>query len=208
MIDPSHPILSVSRQCQLLDLSRSTYYYEPAAESPENLMLMRQIDEEYLRHPFLGSRRMTIYLRSLGYRVNRKRVQRLMRLMGLEGIAPGPRTSLPRKEHKIYPYLLHGLTITEPLQVWCSDLTYVPMPKGFMYLVAIMDWYSRYVLAWNVSNTMEASFCAEALESALAQDKPGIFNTDQGAQFTSEEFTGKLIDAQVRISMDGARQGA
>ena len=143
MIDPSHPELSITRQCELLDLPRSTYYYEPQTESYENLLLMRLIDEEYLAHPFLGSRKMTTYLRNLGFNVNRKRVQRLMRKMGLQAVAPGPGTSKPRKEHTIYPYLLRGLNITEPLQVWCSDITYIPMPKGFMYLVAILDWYSR-----------------------------------------------------------------
>ena len=171
MIDPSHPMLSVSRQCQLLNLSRSTYYYEPAAESPENLMLMRQIDEEYLRHPFLGSRRMAIYLRSLCYPVNRKRVQRLMRLMGLEGIAPGPRTSLPRKEHKIYPYLLHGLAITEPLQVWCSDFTYVPMPKGLGRYKNACVFSSYYGLVQPLCTCLE---CLEHHGSIVLCRGPGI----------------------------------
>jgi len=203
MIDTKYHRLSVARQCQLLNLPRSTYYYEPAAESTMNLHLMRLIDEEYLRHPFLGSRKMALYLNALGYRVNRKRVQRLMRLMGVAAIAPGPGTSQPNKQHKIYPYLLRSLSITAPRQVWCSDITYIPMPRGFMYLVAVLDWYSRYVVSWSLSNTLETLFCIEALETALAQDTPVIFNTDQGSQFTSELFTGKLLDAGIRVSMDG-----
>jgi putative transposase len=164
---------------------------------------MRLIDEQYLKTPFYGSRRMSVWLQKQGYVINRKRVQRLMRQMGIEGLAPGPRTSRPHPEHKIYPYLLRELSINRPNQVWCSDITYLPMPVGFMYLVAIMDWYSRYIVAWEISNTLDASFCVDALEAALQGQRPEIFNTDQGAQFTSVAFTGRLLDAQVQISMDG-----
>lgn len=203
LIEPAHPTLSLSRQCELVGLSRSAFYYEPAPESEENLMLMRLMDEQYLKTPFYGSRKMTEHLHRLGYEVNRKRVQRLMRVMGLEALFPGPSTSQPHPEHKVYPYLLRGLEITRPMQVWSTDITYVPMPRGFMYLTAVLDWYSRYVLAWQLSNTLDVSFCLEALERALAQGRPEIFNTDQGAQFTSPKFTGRLGEAGVRISMDG-----
>lgn len=191
------------RQCELLDLARSSYYYEPVGESAENLHYMRLIDEQYLRTPFYGSRRMTICLQKQGYTINRKRVQRLMRRMGLEGLAPGPRTTHPAPEHKIYPYLLRDLEIARPDQVWATDITYVPMPAGFMYLMAIMDWYSRYVLAWELSNTLDTGFCLEALETALSGRRPEIFNSDQGVQFTSTAFTRRLNEAEVRISMDG-----
>jgi len=164
---------------------------------------MRQIDEQYMRTPFYGSRRMTVQLNTLGFTVNRKRVQRLMRLMRLEGVAPGPRTSQAHPEHKVYPYLLRDLAIERPDQVWASDITYIPMRLGFMYLVAILDWYSRYVLAWSVSNTMETAFCLEALSEALSVKQPEIFNTDQGSQYTSMEFTGMLSAHGVAISMDG-----
>ena len=190
-------------QCALLGLPRSSYYYQPAQESAENLHYMQLMDAQYLQTPFYGSRRMTAWLNAQGYEINRKRVRRLMRRMGLEGLAPGPRTSRPHAEHTVYPYLLRGLTIERPDQVWCSDITYIPMAVGFMYLVVIMDWFSRYVLAWELSNTLEASFCAEALEAALAWQRPEIFNSDQGVQFTSQDFTGRLQTAEIKISMDG-----
>jgi putative transposase len=193
----------VAEQCELLDLARSTYYYEPAQESAENLALMRRIDEQYLNTPFYGSRRMAQELSSATCRVNRKHVQRLMRTMGITAIYPRKRTSTPGVGHRVYPYLLRGLSIDRANQVWCSDITYVPMERGFMYLVAIMDWYSRYVLSWRLSNTLDAEFCVSALQEALRRGKPEIFNTDQGAQFTSREFTGVLQENQIAISMDG-----
>jgi len=193
----------VVRQCALLGLSRSVYYYPPAQASAENLYLMRLIDEQYLCTPFYGSRKMTEFLRSQGFLVNRKRVQRLMRLMGLAAVYPGPKTSQAHPAHKVYPYLLRGLKITHPCQVWSADITYVPMPRGFMYLVAVLDWFSRYVVAWRLSNTLDAGFCLEALEQALDHGQPEIFNTDQGAQFTCPRFTGTLERAGVQVSMDG-----
>lgn len=196
--------LSIRRQCELLGLARSTFYYEPASESEENLQLMRLIDEQYLRTPFFGSRSMTTWLRRTKQKdVNRKRVQRLMRRMGLEAIYPKPRTSTPAAGHKIYPYLLRELTVARANQVWCTDITYIPMPRGFMYLVAVMDWYSRHVLSWRLSNSLETTFCIEALEEALAVGCPEIFNSDQGSQFTSEAFTSRLLAAGIAISMDG-----
>ena len=204
MIEPEHPKLSVRRQCELIGLSRSSYYREPGGESEENLELMRLIDEEYTRHPFYGSRKMKKYLRNLGYKVSRKRVQRLMRLMGLESIAPRKRTTIREKAHKIYPYLLRGLEINYSNQVWCSDLTYIRLRGGFVYLTVVMDWYSRYVLSWEISVTMDDDFCVSALERALRLNgKPDIFNTDQGSQYTGHAFTGVLKDHGVRISMDG-----
>jgi putative transposase len=203
MIELNHPRLSVRRQCELMGLSRSSLYYQPACETAENLHLMRQMDEQYLKTPFYGSRRMTVWLNRQGCAVNRKRVQRLMRLMGLEAIYPRPRTSIVNPSHKIYPYLLRDLAIIHPHQVWSTDITYIPMPQGFMYLVAILDWYSRYVLSWRLSNTLDGSFCLEAWEEALALGKPRIFNSDQGVQFTSLEFTGRLETAGIAISMDG-----
>jgi putative transposase len=196
--------LPVTRQCKLLNLNRSTVYYQKADVSDEDLALMRRIDEMHLQRPFYGSRRLRDWLQDEGYGVGRKRVRRLMRLMGIRALYPRPRTSKPGKGHKIYPYLLRDLTIGRPNQVWATDITYIPMARGFVYLVAIMDWYSRKVLAWRLSNSMESDFCVEALEEALANyGSPEIFNTDQGAQFTSEAFTGVLIDAGVDISMDG-----
>ncbi len=191
------------RQCQLLGLNRSTWYYEPVPESAANLALMRRIDEQYLRRPFYGSRRMTAWLRREGEPVNRKRVQRLMRRMGLEAIYPKPRTTLAGAGHKIYPYLLRNVPVTRPNQVWSADITYVPLRRGFLYLTAILDWYSRYVLAWRLSNSLDGDFCLEALDEALARARPEIFNSDQGVQFTSREFTGRLESAAVAISMDG-----
>ena len=204
MIEPEHPKLSVRRQCELVGLPRSSYYREPGGEPEENLELMKLIDEEYTRHPFYGSRKMKKYLRTLGYKVSRKRVQRLMRLMGLESIAPRKRTTIREKAHKIYPYLLRGLEINYSNQVWCSDLTYIRLRGGFVYLTVVMDWYSRYVLSWEISVTMDDDFCVSALERALRLNgKPDIFNTDQGSQYTGHAFTGVLKDHGVRISMDG-----
>jgi len=179
------------------------YYTPNTSESAENLALMRRIDELYLQRPFYGSPRMTDWLNELGYPVNHKRVARLMQLMGLQAVLPGPHTSKPHPEHRIYPYLLREMAIGAPDEVWCADLTYVPMQYGFMYLMAVMDWFSRYVVAWDVSNSMESEFCAHVLARALRKGRPGIFNTDQGSQFTSEAFTGLLHNAQIRISMDG-----
>jgi len=205
-IEPEHPELSVSRQCELIGLPRSSYYRQGSepTESEENLTLMRLIDEEYTRHPFYGSRQMRNVLRRLGYKINRKRVQRLMRVMGLVSVAPKPNTSRPEQKHKIYPYLLRGLTIDRPNQVWCTDLTYIRLAHGFVYLTAVMDWHSRYVLSWEVSVTMEESACVSALESALRRHpKPEIFNSDQGSQFTGHAFTGVLKHHDIQISMDG-----
>lgn len=195
--------MSVRQQCALLGLHRSNVYYEPVPESVENLAPMRLIDEEYLRHPFLGSRRMVLWLQSQGCLVNRKKVQRLLGKMGLQGIAPGPRTTVPAAGHQVYPYLLRGLEITRPNQVWCTDITYVPMLQGYLYLTAVMDWFSRCVLSWRLSNTMDVAFCCAALDEALRHGRPEIFNTDQGAQFTSREFTGRLAAESIAISMDG-----
>jgi putative transposase len=188
----------VAAQCRLIDLPRSTWYYEPVGETAENLALMRQIDELYLRWPFYGSRRMA---KELG--VNRKRVQRLMRMMGIEAIYPKRRTTRPAPGHKVYPYLLRNVAVTQPDQVWSTDITYVPMRHGFLYLVAIIDWYSRYVLAWRLSNTLEITFCLETLTEALHRGRPEIFNSDQGSQFTATAFTTQLEDHGIRISMDG-----
>jgi putative transposase len=202
MIEQPNP-LSLSRQCQLLGLSRAALYYRPVAVSDYELELMALIDRQYLRTPFYGSRRMTAWLRTQGQLVNRKRVQRLMGLMGLEVIYQRPRTSRPAAGHRRYPYLLRGLVIERVNQVWAADITYIPMAHGFLYLVAVMDWVSRYVLAWRLSNLLDASFCIEALEEALRQGRPEIFNTDQGSQFTGEDFTGVLGAHGVAISMDG-----
>lgn len=203
-VEPEHPGLSVSRQCKLLEISRSSWYYEPLGESAENLELMRLIDEQFMESPSYGVRQMARYLRRKGHWVNRKRVWRLMRKMGLMAIYQKPDTSKPHPEHKRYPYLLKDMEITEPNQVWCSDVTYIPLRKGFLYLVAVMDWASRKVLSWRLSNTLDADFCVEALKEALSKyGKPGIFNTDQGSQFTSSSFIQTLKDADVKISMDG-----
>ena len=203
MIEPGHGQLSVRQQCELLGLNRSSYYYEPATESPLNLELMRLLDEQYMRTPFYGWPRMTAYLRSQGYQVNHKRVQRLMQKMGIQALYPKPRLSKPNPEHKIYPYLLRGLAITRPNQVWSTDITYIPLRNGFMYLAAVIDWYSRYVLAWQLSNTLDGTFCVELLQRALQLGRPEIFNTDQGAQFTATAFTSVLEKATIQISMDG-----
>ena len=204
MIIRAHPDLSLSRQCQVLAISRSSFYYTPKGESAENLALMRRIDELFLKHPFYGSRQMVRQLRREGVCIGRHRVRRLMRLMGLEAIYQAPRTSAPHPEHRIYPYLLRNLAVNRPNQVWCADITYIPVQHGFLYLVAIMDWATRHVLSWRLSNTMDASFCVEALNEALSKHgQPEIFNTDQGSQFTSFDFTGVLKGAEVTISMDG-----
>ena len=199
--------LNITRQCDLLSLSRSSYYRsvcDPLKVRSEDLHLIRLIDEEYTRHPFYGSRKIKVWLNRQGYKVNRKRVQRLMRKMGIQSIAPKPNTSAPRKEHKIYPYLLKEIKINRPDMVWCSDITYIRLSGGFVYLMAIMDWHSRYVLAWEVSVTMDEDFCVNALESAIRRyGCPDISNTDQGAQFTGNDFTGVLKKNNIRISMDG-----
>jgi putative transposase len=195
---------SMRRQCELLSVNRSSVYYEPVGSDEDELALMRRIDELHLKRPFFGSRMITRTLKPAGTVVNRKRVQRLMRLMGLESTAPKPNTSKPAPEHVVYPYLLRGLTISRPNQVWASDITYIPMAHGFAYLVAIIDWYSRRVLAWRLSNTLDTGFCVEALEEALGRfGEPGIFNTDQGSQFTSADFTDVLLDRGIKVSMDG-----
>jgi putative transposase len=194
----------VRRQCELLGVNRSSLYCEPAGETPENLRLMGLIDEEYTAHPFYGSRRMAAWLSQHEQQdINRKRVQRLMRRMGLEAIYPKPRLSLAGRGHRIYPYLLRGVAIERPDQVWSADITYVRMLRGFMYLAAIIDWYSRYVIAWRLSNTLDGAFCLEMLEEALSGGSPEVFNTDQGVQFTAEGFTGRLESAGVAVSMDG-----
>jgi putative transposase len=203
LIEPGHPRLSVRRQCELLGLNRSSLYYEPAGATTENLRLMRLIDQEYTAHPFLGSRRMTVWLSAQGEAVNRKRVQRLMRRMGLEAIYPKPKLSTASREHRVYLYLLRDVKIERPDQVWSTDITYVPMTTGFMYLAAVIDWYSRYVMAWRLSNTLDGSFCLEMLDEALGRGKPEVFNTDQGVQFTAEAFTSRLVAAGVAVSMDG-----
>ena len=203
MVDRRYPALSTVRQCVLLNISRSSLNYRRKGTCPKDLAVMKQIDEQYLATPFYGSRRMRVWLGRQGHTVNRKRVQRLMRTMGLRAIYRRPRTSKPGLGHKVYPYLLGGMEITRRNQVWAADITYIPMAKGFLYLVAIMDWYTRYVLAWRLSNTLDADFCVEVLEEALSKGKPEVFNTDQGSQFTSEGFTGLLERSGVRISMDG-----
>jgi putative transposase len=204
MIAPDLPGLSLSHQCRLLSISRSSFYYAPKGESPENLALMRRIDELFLKYPFFGSRQMARQLRREGISIGRHRVRRLMRLMGLQAIYQAPRTSTPHPAHRIYPYLLRDMTVVRPDHVWCADITYIPVRRGFLYLIAIMDWATRHVLSWRLSNTMDAGFCVEALNEALSKyGRPEIFNTDQGSQFTSADFTGVLANAGVAISMDG-----
>ena len=203
MIDPDHRRLSIVRQCVLVSISRASFYRQPASESEENLEVIRLIDEAFLECPFYGARQMARHLRRLGWCIGRKRVRRLMRKIGLAPIYQAPKTSEPHPQHKIYPYLLRHLAIERPNQVWCADVTYIPMRRGFLYLVAVMEWASRKVLAWRLSNTMEADFCVAALEEAIARyGSPDIFNTDQGSQFTSFAFTTTLKDAGIRISMD------
>ena len=203
LVEPNAP-LSMRWQCELLGVNRSSLYYEPVEPDGEQLALMRRMDELHLKHPFFGSRMMTQILKAEGSAVNRKRVQRLMRLMGLESTAPKPNTSKPAPEHTVYPYLLRNLTVSRINQVWAADITYIPMARGFVYLVAVIDWYSRRVLAWRLSNTLETTFCVEAVNEAVARyGRPEIFNTDQGSQFTSEEFTSVLLALEIKISMDG-----
>lgn len=212
MVEPEHPSLSVVRQCELVSISRSGFYYQPAGETPLNLALMRLpearassgIDAQFLETPWYGSRQMARHLRREGYTVGRKRVRRLMAKMGLAPIYQRPRTTVPHPGHQVWPYLLRDMVVDRPNQVWCADITYLPMRRGFLYLVAVMDWATRKVLSWRVSNTMDVEFCIEALEEALTRfGKPEIFNTDQGSQFTSPRFTGILQQAGVRVSMDG-----
>lgn len=203
MIERGHPAIPIHRQCELVGLSRSAWYYRARPVDGLNETLMRLIDEQYTKTPFYGAAKMTKWLRRQGYKVNRKRIRRLMRLMGLTAVYPKPWLSKPAKGHKKYPYLLRDLVIDRPDQVWSTDITYIRLTRGFVYLVAIMDWFSRYVLSWGVSTTLETEFCLTALEKALKRSKPEIFNSDQGSQFTSTEFTGRLESAGVRISMDG-----
>ena len=204
MIEAGHAQLSIVRQCELLLVNRSGFYHRPVGETPETLALMRLIDAQFLETPWYGARQMARHLRRDGHVVGRKRMRRLMALMGLAPIYQRPRTTIPHPEHRIWPYLLRGLTIDRPNLVWCADITYIPMRRGFLYLVAVMDWATRRVLAWRVSNTMDVAFCIEVLEDALARfGRPEIFNTDQGSQFTSPRFTATLLEAGVRISMDG-----
>lgn len=204
MIEAQHKDLSISRQCRLLRISRSGLYYKASGESALNLALMRLIDEQYLKCPWYGSRQMTRYLKRQGYCVGRKRIRRLMRQMGLMAICPGPHTSRRHPKHPVYPYLLRNLSVTRANQVWCSDVTFIPLAHGFVYLVAIMDWHTRNVLSWRLSTTQDTSFCLEALEDAIEKyGKPEIFNTDQGSQFTSAAWVNKLAEQNIRISMDG-----
>ncbi len=203
LIEPEHPDLSIRRQCSLLGLNRASYYYEAVPEDQLNLELMRRIDAHYLETPFYGWPRMTAVLRNEGYQVNGKRVRRLMRQMGLQGVTVRRHPATSTAGQRIYPYLLRNLAIDRPNHVWCADITYVPMPHGFLYLVAVMDWFSRYVLAWELSHSLEGSFCRLALQQALRSGTPIIFNTDQGSQFTAQGFTALLEEANVQISMDG-----
>jgi putative transposase len=204
LIDLADKTLSVKRQCALLGLSRSTCYYREKPKKEDALNLMKSIDQLYTKHPFMGSRQITQALKKEGLHLNRKKVQRLMRRMGIQAVAPGPHTSTPHPMHPKYPYLLRNLSIVRPNQVWCSDITYIPMKKGFLYLTVIMDWYSRKVLSWRVSNTLDADFCVEALKEAFQRfGVPEIFNTDQGAQFTSDLFLDELKERHIKISMDG-----
>jgi putative transposase len=205
-VDPAHPLIAIHRQCELVGISRAAYYYRPRGEEALNLQLMKLIDEQYSRTPFYGVLRMSAWLRRQGYPVNPKRVRRLMRVMGLEAIYPKPWLSQPAREHRTYPYLLHGVSIDRPDQVWGTDVTYVRLQHGFIYLIAIMDWFSRYVLAWEISTTLEKAFCVQALHHALELATPEIFNSDQGVQFTSLEFVSALESAGIRVSMDGRRR--
>ncbi len=195
--------MSIFIQCELLDLNRSTYYLPPATESEEDLRLMRLIDQQFLATPFYGSRRMTRFLEHSGETVNRKRVRRLMALMGLEALHPRPRTTMAAPDARAYPYLLRDRELTHVDEGWSSDITYMPMRRGFMYLTAVIDWYSRYVLSWRLSNTLDGGFCLEALDEALSRGRPEIFNTDLGSQFTSREYTGRLEGAGIAVSRDG-----
>jgi putative transposase len=206
LVEPEHPHLSIRRQCDLLGLSRSTYYLGPATASEEDLRLMRLIDQQFLRIPFYGSRRIAVFLERSGETVNHKRVRRLMALMGLEAVHPRPRTSVMAPGARVYPYLLRDRVLTHADEVWSSDITYVPMRHGFMYLTAVIVWFSRYVLSWRLSNTLDGRFCLEALDEALAVGRPEIFNTDQGSQFTAQKYTGRLEEAGIAVSRDGRRR--
>ena len=203
MIDRGHKQLSLVRQCTLLNISRASVYYRPVSTRAEDLELMARMDRQYLKTPFYGSRRMKAWLLAEGYLVSRSKVRRLMRLMGLEAIYRRPNTSKPAPGHRVYPYLLKGVDVNRVDQVWAADITYIPMAQGFLYLVAIMDWHSRHVLAWKLSNTMDTDFCVTALEAALGKGRPEVFNTDQGAEFTSDAFTQTLQERGIRVSMDG-----
>ena len=203
MIEPCHKELSIRRQCELLKLTRSNLYYEPVKVSEETLRIMNRIDEIFTEIPFYGSRKIGEALRREGYIIGRERIQSLMRQMGLRAIYPKVKLSKKHPDHRIYPYLLGNLDISRPNQVWCADITYIRLKQGFLYLVAIMDWFSRYVLSWRLSNSLDVSFCTEALEEALGKGRPDIFNTDQGSQFTSDDFTGILLSNEIAISMDG-----
>jgi putative transposase len=203
LVEVEHRSISISRQCELLGLARSSFYYEPRPETEENLRLMHMLDKQYTATPCYGVLKMTAFLKSQGEKVNPKRVRRLMRKMGLEAIYPKPNLSRPQDNVRKYPYLLREKTITAPNQVWSTDITYIPLPKGYLYLVAVIDWYSRYVLSWELSNTMDITFCLSALEKALAQNTPEIFNSDQGSQFTSPIFTGRLEKEGIAVSQDG-----
>lgn len=203
MVEPLNPQISQRRQCQLLGLNRAGLYYQEVEESQENLHLMRLLDEQYTRYPFYGVLKMTQWLRTQHYQVNEKRVRRLLRKMGLMAVYPKPNLSRVAAGHKVYPYLLRGLRIERVNQVWSTDITYVRLSKGFVYLVAIIDWFSRYVLSWELSVSLDTSFCISALEKALLKERPEIFNSDQGSQFTSLEFTGRLFKEGIEISMDG-----
>ena len=206
MIEPEHPRLSIARQCELVSISRSGFHHRPAGETPLNLELMRLIDAQFLETPWYGSRQMARHLRREGYAVGRKRIRRLMAKMGLAPIYQRPRTSIPHPEHRVFPYLLRDMTIDRPNQVWCADITYLPMRRGFLHLVAVMDWATRKVLSWRVSNTPDVEFCLEALEQAMARfGRPEIFNTDQGGQFTSPRFTGVLQQACTAAAMNASR---
>lgn len=202
-MEPEHARLSLRRQCELLGINRASLYYRAVGEGAENLELMRLIDEQYTHCPFYGSRRLSAWLQGQGFEVNRKRVARLMRVMGLEAVYPKPRLSQPGEGHKIYPYRLQQVQIERVNQVWSTDITYIRLAQGFVYLVAVMDWFSRYVLSWALSLTLEVDFCIEALRGALRRGRPEIFNSDQGSQFTSERFTGELEARSIVISMDG-----
>lgn len=204
MIEPNHPTLPITHQCALVGISRSAFYGGPRLESAENLALMQAIDQQFMETPWYGSRQMARHLRRHGHAVGRKRMRRLMARMGLAAVYQRPRTTVRHPQHRVWPYLLRGLVIDRADQVWCADITYIPMRRGFLYLVAVMDWFSRRVLAWRLSNTMDADFCIEALKEAMARfGRPAIFNTDQGSQFTSPRFTEALAEAGIRISMDG-----
>ena len=203
MIEPTNALISIARQCQLLGLSRSGYYYQPVGLSEEDQVLMRLLDVQYTRTPFYGSRRMVVALAQQGYRVNRKRVVHLMQGLGLTAIYPAKRPQAAAAGHRIYPYLLRGVPITQVNQVWSTDITYIRLAQGFVYLAAVIDWFSRYVLSWRLSNTLEGRFCLEALDEALSLGRPEIFNTDQGSQFTAQEYTSRLEEAGIAVSRDG-----